>query len=151
MYEPITVNVDRVDRGQGDGAYSSTPISFAGRLLRTVEGDHTAMRLYEWADRGRLAYLVHVEEDRPGRPPPAHPLPVRQHPLGRVHPHEGLHRRGGFSGLPGVGRWEVRAAAAWRGILETSALPFAPIHPSAWKGCSPKFAPGFGRWHHAHR
>jgi hypothetical protein len=27
------------------------------------------MRLYEWADRGRLAYLVHVEEHRPGRPP----------------------------------------------------------------------------------
>ncbi len=72
MYEPITVNVDRVDRGQGDGAYSSTPISFAGRLLRTVEGDHTAMRLYEWADRGRLAYLVHVvEADKPGRPPDA--------------------------------------------------------------------------------
>jgi hypothetical protein len=27
------------------------------------------MRLYEWADRGRLLYLVHVEEDKPGRPP----------------------------------------------------------------------------------
>jgi hypothetical protein len=27
------------------------------------------MRLYEWADRGRLLYLVHVEEDKPGLPP----------------------------------------------------------------------------------
>jgi hypothetical protein len=66
MHEPITVNVDR---GRGDGAHSSMPITFTGRLLRTVEGDRTTMRLYEWADRGRLAYLVHVEEDRPGRPP----------------------------------------------------------------------------------
>src|SRR5215208_3261824 len=24
-----------------------------------------------------------------------------------------------------------------------------PIHRSAWKGCSRKFAPGFGGWHHA--
>jgi len=27
------------------------------------------MRLYEWADRGHLVYLVHVEEDTPERPP----------------------------------------------------------------------------------
>ena len=67
MYEPITVNVDR---GHGDGAYRSNPITFTGRLLETVEEGHPIMRLYEWADRGRLAYLVHVvEEDRPGRPP----------------------------------------------------------------------------------
>ena len=67
MYEPITA---KIDRGHGDGAYSSTPITFIGRLLETVEWDHTTMRLYEWADRGRLAYLVHVvEEDKPGRPP----------------------------------------------------------------------------------
>ena len=66
MYEPITVNVDR---GHGDGAYSSTPITFIGRLLETVQGGRTTMRLYEWADRGRLAYLVRVEEHRPGRPP----------------------------------------------------------------------------------
>jgi hypothetical protein len=66
MYEPITV---KIDRGQGDDAYSSTPITFTGRLLGTVEGGHTTMRLYEWADRGRLVYLVHVEEDKPGRPP----------------------------------------------------------------------------------
>ena len=66
MYEPITVEVDR---GHSDGAYRSNPVTFTGRLLRTVEGGRTTMRLYEWADRGRLAYLVHVEEDRPGRPP----------------------------------------------------------------------------------
>ncbi len=66
MHEPITVEVDR---GHGDGARRSNPITFIGRLLKTVEGGHTTIRLYEWADRGRLAYLVHVEEDRPGRPP----------------------------------------------------------------------------------
>ena len=66
MYEPITVEVDT---GHGDGAYRSTPITFIGRLLGTVQRGRTTVRLYEWADRGRLAYLVHVEEDRPGRPP----------------------------------------------------------------------------------
>jgi hypothetical protein len=66
MHEPITVEVDR---GHGDGARRSNPVTFTGRLLETVEGGHTTVRLYEWADRGRLAYLVHVEEDRPGRPP----------------------------------------------------------------------------------
>ena len=66
MYEPITVNVDG---GHGDGAYRSNPVNFTGRLLKTVEGGRTTIRLYEWADRGRLAYLVHVGEDRPGRPP----------------------------------------------------------------------------------
>ena len=66
MYEPIAVNVDR---GHGEDAYRSNPITFTGRLLETVEGGHTTMRLYEWADRGRLVYLVHVEEHRPGRPP----------------------------------------------------------------------------------
>ena len=66
MHKPITV---KVDRGRGDGAYRSNPITFTGRLLKTVEGGRTTIGLYEWADRGRLAYLVHVEEDRPGRPP----------------------------------------------------------------------------------
>ena len=66
MHEPITVEVDR---GHGDGARRSNPITFIGRLLKTVEGGHTTIRLYEWADRGRLAYLVHVEEGAPGRPP----------------------------------------------------------------------------------
>jgi hypothetical protein len=27
------------------------------------------MRLYGWAERGRLVYLVHVEEKKRGRPP----------------------------------------------------------------------------------
>jgi hypothetical protein len=66
MHEPITVTVDR---GHGGGARRSNPITFIGRLLETVEGGRTTMRLYEWADRGRLAYLVHAEEDKPGRPP----------------------------------------------------------------------------------
>jgi hypothetical protein len=66
MHEPITVNVDR---GRGDGARRSNPVTFIGRLLETVQRGHTTVRLYEWADRGRLAYLVHVEEHRPGRPP----------------------------------------------------------------------------------
>jgi hypothetical protein len=66
MHEPITVNVDG---GHGGGARRSMPITFIGRLLETVQRGHTTVRLYEWADRGRLAYLVHIEEDRPGRPP----------------------------------------------------------------------------------
>ena len=65
MYESITVVVDRAC---GDGAYSLHPINFIGRLVKTVEDGSTKMRLYEWANQGRLAYLVHVEEDRPGRP-----------------------------------------------------------------------------------
>jgi hypothetical protein len=66
MYEPITVEVDS---GYDQGDYRSYSINFIGRLIRIVEADHTTMRLYEWADRGRLLYLVHVEEDKPGRPP----------------------------------------------------------------------------------
>ena len=66
MYEPITVEVDRA---YGEGNYRSYSINFIGRLIRIVEAGHTKMTLYEWADRGRLLYLVHVEEDKPGRPP----------------------------------------------------------------------------------
>ena len=66
MYEPITVEVDRA---YGEGYYRSYSINFIGRLMRIVEAGYTTMRLYEWADRGRLLYLVHVEEDKPGRPP----------------------------------------------------------------------------------
>jgi hypothetical protein len=66
MYEPITVEVDR---GYGDGAYRSNPINFTGRLVKTIEEGHTTIGLYEWADRDRLVYLVHVEEDKQGRPP----------------------------------------------------------------------------------
>ena len=65
MYEPTTVEIDR---GCGEGDYRSYTIYFIGRLIRIVEAGHTTMRLYEWADRGRLVYLVHVEENKPGRP-----------------------------------------------------------------------------------
>ena len=66
MYEPITVEIDR---GYSDADYRSYSINFIGRLIRIVEDGHTTVRLYGWADRGRLVYLVHVEEDKPGRPP----------------------------------------------------------------------------------
>ena len=66
MYEQITVEIDR---GYGEGDYRSYSIDFIGRLIRIVEAGHTKMRLYEWADRSQLLYLVHVEEDKPGRPP----------------------------------------------------------------------------------
>ena len=63
MYEPITVEVDRA---YGGGNYRSYSINFVGRLVRIVEDGHTTMRLYEWAKLGRLVYLVHVEEHKPG-------------------------------------------------------------------------------------
>ena len=66
MYEPITL---QIDQGYGAGNYRSYSVNFIGRLLRIVEDDHTTIRLYEWADLGRLVYLVHVEEDKPGQPP----------------------------------------------------------------------------------
>jgi hypothetical protein len=66
VYEPITVEVDRA---YGEGNYRSYSINFIGRLIRIVEAGHTKMRLYEWADRGRLLYLVHVEEVKVGRSP----------------------------------------------------------------------------------
>jgi hypothetical protein len=66
VYEPITVEVDRA---YGEGSYRSYSINFIGRLIRIVEAGHTKMTLYEWADRGRLLYLVHVEEVKVGRSP----------------------------------------------------------------------------------
>jgi hypothetical protein len=66
VYEPITVEVDRA---HGEGTYRSYSLYFVGRLLQIVEAGHTKISLYEWADLGRLLYLVHVEEDRLGRPP----------------------------------------------------------------------------------
>ncbi len=66
MYEPITLEIDRA---HGEGNYRSYTIFFIGRLIRIVEAGHTKMTLYGWADLGCLLYLVHVEEDRPGRPP----------------------------------------------------------------------------------
>jgi len=66
VYKPTTVEIDRA---YGEGDYRSYSIFFTGRLIQIVEAGHTTMRLYEWADLGRLLYLVHVEEDKPGRPP----------------------------------------------------------------------------------
>jgi hypothetical protein len=66
VYEPISVEIDRA---HGEGTYRSYSLYFVGRLIRMVESGHTKMSLYEWADLGRLLYLVHVEEDKPGRPP----------------------------------------------------------------------------------
>jgi hypothetical protein len=66
VYEPITVEVDKA---YGEGNYRSYSINFIGRLIRIVEAGHTKMTLYEWADRGRLLYLVHVEEVKVGRSP----------------------------------------------------------------------------------
>jgi hypothetical protein len=63
VYEPITVEIDR---GYGWGNYRPYSINFIGRLVRIVEDGPTTMRLYEWADLGRLVYLVHVEEHKPG-------------------------------------------------------------------------------------
>jgi hypothetical protein len=65
VYEPITVQFDRAN---GEGNYRSYSTNFVGRLIRIVEAGQTTLRLYEWADRGRLVYLVHVQEDKPGRP-----------------------------------------------------------------------------------
>jgi hypothetical protein len=66
VYEPITLEIDRA---HGEGNNRSYTIFFIGRLIRIVEAGRTAMSLYEWAELGRLLYLVHVEEDKPGRPP----------------------------------------------------------------------------------
>jgi hypothetical protein len=66
VYEPTTVEIDRVC---GEGNYRSQNLYFVGRLIEIVEAGHTTMRLYEWSDLGRLLYLVHVEEDKPGKPP----------------------------------------------------------------------------------
>jgi hypothetical protein len=67
VHEPITLEIDKA---HGEGTHRSYAINFVGRLIRIVEGGHTKMRLYEWADqRGRLLYLVHIEEDKPGRAP----------------------------------------------------------------------------------
>ena len=68
MYEPITV---QIDSGSGEeGTNRSYTISFTGRLVKTIQAANLTMTLYEWVDRrGYLVYLVHVEEDKPGRLP----------------------------------------------------------------------------------
>jgi hypothetical protein len=65
MYEPISV---KIDRAHGEGNYRSYSINFIGRLIRIVEAGHSTMTLYEWADRGPLLYLLHVDEVKVGRP-----------------------------------------------------------------------------------
>jgi hypothetical protein len=66
VYEPISVEIDRA---YGEGNYRPYSLYFVGRLIQIVEAGHTKMMLYEWADLGRLLYLVHVEENKPGQPP----------------------------------------------------------------------------------
>jgi hypothetical protein len=86
VYEPITVEVDRA---YGEGDYRSYSINFVGRLIRIVEAGHTTMSLYEWAELGRLLYLVHVEEDKPGRPPRSTLYPFINTHSGAVTPRKG--------------------------------------------------------------
>jgi hypothetical protein len=86
MYEPISVEIDRA---YGDGTYRSHSIKFTGRLVGLIENGYTAMRLYEWVDRGRLAYLVHVEEEKPGRPPRRTLYPFVNTHLARATPTKG--------------------------------------------------------------
>jgi len=68
MYEPITV---QIDRGYGEeGTYRSYTINFTGRLVKSIQAGSLTMRLYEWANyRDDVVYLVHDEEDKPGRLP----------------------------------------------------------------------------------
>ena len=66
MYEPITVEIDRY---YGDGTLRSHTIKFTGRLVQLIKKGPTTMRLYEWVDRGYMIFLVHVEEEKPGRLP----------------------------------------------------------------------------------
>jgi hypothetical protein len=86
VYEPITVEVDRA---HGERTYRSYSLYFVGRLIRIVEAGHTKMTLYEWADLGRLLYLVHVEEDKPGKPPRRTLYPFINTHSGAVTPRKG--------------------------------------------------------------
>ena len=103
MYEPITVEIDR---GYGEeGIYHSHTINFTGSLIQHTEKGYTTMRLYEWADyRDDVVYLVHVQEDKPGRFPRRTLYPF-------IYTHEGLHRPGGFSSLPGIRQRDVCRAS----------------------------------------
>jgi hypothetical protein len=78
-----------VDRGYGDGTYRLHSINFTGRVVQLIEEGYTTMRLYEWADLGRLLYLVHVEEDKPGWPPRRTLYPFINTHFGRVTPTKG--------------------------------------------------------------
>ena len=115
MYEPTTVEIDRVC---GEGKYRLQSLYFVGRLIQIVEAGHTTMRLYEWADLGRLLYLVHVEEEKPGRPPRRTLYPFINTHSPVVPPERGTPQRrclgltrnsppGDFRDLPGTGANEV--------------------------------------------
>ena len=78
------------------------------------------MRLYEWADLGRLLYLVHVEEDKPGRPPRRTLYPFINTHSADATPRKGYTAEevsraypefapGDFWGLPGISRQRGRA------------------------------------------
>ena len=84
MYEPITVEIDR---NYGEGTYRSHSINFTGRLVQLVEKGYTTMRLYEWADRGYIVYLVHIEEAKP-----------EQRPQRTLYPFINTHSGGAFPG-----------------------------------------------------
>jgi hypothetical protein len=106
MYEPITVEIDTAD--YGDGTYRSHNIKFTGRLVQLIENGCTTMRLYEWVDRGYVVYLVHVAEEKPGR------LPRRTlYPFTNTHHARGTPKKGytaedvsqaypEFANVPGV-------------------------------------------------
>ena len=94
MYEPITVEVDRA---YGEGKYHSYTIFFIGRLIQIVEAGHTAMRLYGWADLGRLLYLDQSRRTKlGGLPCYLYPFSSTPTPPGG----QGIHRRGSVSGRP---------------------------------------------------
>ena len=54
---------------------------------------------------------------------PTHPLPVHQHPLWRWHAQEGIHRRGGISGLPGIRQREISGSYLESRANEVGATP----------------------------
>jgi hypothetical protein len=108
MYESTTVVVDRA---YGDGTYRSHTINFTGRLVELIEEGYTTMKLYEWVDRGYIVYLVHVEEDKPGRLPQRTLYPFINTHCARATPRKGYTAErflgrirnsptGGFSGIP---------------------------------------------------
>ena len=86
MYDPITVEIDR---DYDDGTHRSHSIKFTGRLVRTIEEGYTTMRLYEWVDRGYVVYLVHFDEEKPGRLPRRTLYPFINTHFGRVTPTKG--------------------------------------------------------------
>ena len=100
-----------------------TAIYFVGRLIQIVEAGHTTMRLYEWADLGRLLYLVHVEEDKPGWPPRRTLYPFINTHSGGGTPRKGYTAEEVISGLPGIRRREISGAYLESRANEVGATP----------------------------